>query len=447
MSGEALRSGNAERRTLRADVVLMLTTRVGVLLLGVATTVLVARSLGPSGRGTVAVALSFTMLLVQFGTLGLSTANPFFTATSPADRARIVSNSVWLALAVGALLVAVGLGVRLWLPVVVRGVELTEMAVALAAIPAALAAVFFQSVLLGEGRTVAYNLAELALAVLNFAVLFAGLAVFGLGVTGAIALIASGNILSALTWFLLLARGGASIQPPDLELARRMFGYGFRIYIAAVLAFLVVRVDLLLVNAYLGAADAGRYAVAVALADAMYVLPTVVALNLFPRVARGLPYEASARVFRSLALLYGGVCLASVPFAVLFVPVLFGPEFSDATKLYLWLLPGIYGYGMLNVLAQHFAGRGFPLEAALVWFAGLGLNLAINFAFLESGGAFVASVASSAAYLLLLLLHMRLFAKEAGGYRLLRPRARESLELVQSSLRRPVSAVRMGGRG
>ena len=133
-----------------------------------------------------------------------------------------------------------------------------------------------------------------------------------------------------------------------MGLARLMMGYGFRVYVAILISFLVIRLDLLLVNAYLGRTEAGLYSVAATLADGMFVLPMVVGLNLLPRVARGDPTNASAEVFRSVAVLYGLFCLATVPIAGIAIRGFFGSEFDGATSLYYWLLPGIYSLGLLD---------------------------------------------------------------------------------------------------
>jgi O-antigen/teichoic acid export membrane protein len=90
---------------------------------------------------------------------------------------------------------------------------------------------------------------------------------------------------------------------------------------------------------------------------------------------------------------------------------------------------------MLSILSQHFAGRGFPREAMLVWFPGLAINLGIVFVFLPGSPTYVAALATSVAYVLILILHMRLFAKESGGYRVLVPRPREAVTLVGDLLR------------
>ena len=70
-------------RGLRADVLLMLSAKFGVLILGAATTVIVARSLGPAGRGSLASTYALMMLLAQLGTFGIASANPYFAAREP----------------------------------------------------------------------------------------------------------------------------------------------------------------------------------------------------------------------------------------------------------------------------------------------------------------------------------------------------------------------------
>jgi O-antigen/teichoic acid export membrane protein len=208
------------------------------------------------------------------------------------------------------------------------------------------------------------------------------------------------------------------------------------VYAAIVLAFLLVRFDLLLVNAFLGRQEAGVYAVAATLADGMFVLPMVIGLNLFTRVARGDPVEASAEVFRALSVLYGLVCLVTIPLAHPAVQLFFGEEFIGAAGLYYWLLPGIYSLGMLTLLSSHFVGRGYPIKAMLFWVFGLALNIVLNLIFLPGRGAWVAALTSSISYGLMLLLHMWLFAREAGGYGAMRPRLREVVSFVRVAFAR-----------
>ena len=217
---------------------------------------------------------------------------------------------------------------------------------------------------------------------------------------------------------------------------RVMLRYGGRVYIATLLAYLVGRVNLLLVNSYLGGVAAGEYSISLAIADGIHLLPTVVALNLFPRVARGEPSGDTAMAFRSLCLVYGLLCLITVPFAAPAIHLLYGSEFSDAITIYYWMVPAIFSYGMVAVLSYHFAGQGFPREALLVWIPGLVVNFALVFPVLAHHGSVnVAAIGASVGYTLILVLHMRMFAREAGSYRVLIPRPREAIGLVAQILR------------
>jgi O-antigen/teichoic acid export membrane protein len=418
------------RRSLSADVVLTFTSKALVMGLTLGMTVLVARALGPSGRGSVAVALALTLTLVQLGSFGLITANPYFVARDATTTARLVGNSLWFAAGLGVVLVGAGLLFKAEFAGAMRGLGWPETFAAVLAIPPALASMFLQSLLLGQGRVVAYNLMELTQVTLAFAALAVGLFAFDFGVLEVLIVMGASYVAGSAIAIALLARHVRPSLRPHAGLARATLKYGLRVYVATLLAFLVIRLDLFLVNAYLGSVEAGLYSVVAALAEGMYLLPTVVGLNLFARVARGQSVEISAWVFRVMTVLYGLLCLVSVPLAAPGIRLAFGEDFEGAAELYYWILPGVFCLGMLTILSHHFAGRGFPLEAALIWIGGLALNLAINVAFLADEGTYIASLASTISYGVLLFLHMRLFAREAGGYRALVPSVREAVRFV-----------------
>lgn len=418
-------------RPLTFDVLVTLGSKVGVLILGVATGVVVARALGPSGRGAIAVAFAFTLLLVQFGILGLHSANAYFASREPQQISRILTNTVWACLGVGLILALVGVAVRELSPGTLRGLGVLEIAVMLIGIPALLGTQLLQSLLLAEGRMIAYNGIEFASAVAILAGLAIVLFAFSGGVLAALLVYLAVNTAAALAYLFLLRHHIRGVRFFDTTLFRSMLRYGFRLYLAALLAYVVWRTNLLLVNTYLGSSAAGRFSIAVALGDMIHLLPTVVALNLFPRVARGDESSDTGAVFRSLTLIYALVCLAVVPLLGPVIKVLYGQAFSGAIGLCYWLLPGIFAYGMVSVLSYHFAGLGFPLRALLVWLAGVAVNFAIAFPLLSMHRSVTfAAIAVSAAYAVILGLHIRMFAAEAGSYASLIPRPKETLHLI-----------------
>jgi O-antigen/teichoic acid export membrane protein len=421
----------ARRRSLTFDVTVTFGARASVLVLTLASGILIARTLGPSGRGAVAVALSFRALLVQFGILGLPVANAYFGAREPGQLPRIVTNAIWTSLGLGTLVALAGIGLSRAFPALLQGLSTLELSIVLIGIPVALGIQLLESVLVAEGRMVAYNSVELSMNTVIVVGLAIGLLVLGFGVTGTLALTVAVNVAGMLMFVVLLRRHLSGSRRPDLRLFYSMFRYGVRLYLAALLAYLVVRGNLILVNAFLGGSAAGQFSVVIAAADALWLLPSVVALNLLPRLARRDEETDTAAVFRSLAVVYGLLCLFTVPLAAPLIRLLYGTEFGPAASIYYWLLPGIFAFGMVSVLSYHFAGRGFPLEALVVWFIGAAVNFAILIPLLSRGAsAETAALVTSIACGCIFFLHVRLFAVESGGYLKLVPRPREALALV-----------------
>lgn len=428
-------------RALTLDIALTLGGKFAVTLFQIAGMVLIARRLGPSGRGYVGVAMALLLLLQQLGSLGLATANPYFGVQDRRRLERIIANSIAVAVVVGGLLAGFTLLVRLVAPSTMRGLSWLDVGLVAAALPGSLLFLYLQSILLGEGRMVAYNLVEAGQNIVATLLVALGLVGLGMHVTGAVAVLTCVYWLGAITYLALLRAGTARVGRVDLGLVRRMLAYAARVYLATFLGFLIIRLDLLLVNGYLGARQAGLYGVAGSMADGLFVVPLVIGLNVFPRVAAGASSGTSAAVFRFVALAYGAVVLASALLAGPIISLLYGSAFAPAAGLYRWLSPGVFSLGLVTVLSQHFAGRGFPRQALVVWFVGLAVNLAINLAFLPGHGAYVAALSSSVAYTLLLALHVRLFAREVGGVRELVPRPSEFAAYIRALVHRAAPAT------
>jgi O-antigen/teichoic acid export membrane protein len=185
----------------------------------------------------------------------------------------------------------------------------------------------------------------------------------------------------------------------DIALLRRMITYGLKFHISILAGAIIIRADLLVVNHFRGAAEAGVYSVASQFALMLMLLPGVIATLLFPRVtseqdARG---ETTCRVTRYTAFIMFISCLAAVPLSLL-LPIVYGAEFYDATGLLWILLPGVYLIGLESVLVQHFNALGLPRAIPLYWVVTLALNLVLVFALVPRLGAQGAAVASTISY-------------------------------------------------
>jgi O-antigen/teichoic acid export membrane protein len=93
------------------------------------------------------------------------------------------------------------------------------------------------------------------------------------------------------------------------------------------------------------------------------------------------------------------------------VVLLYGRAFLPSVDAFLWLLPGIFALGINTILMNYFAAEGMPPIA--IWSPAIAsaANIGLNLWLLPSMGIVGASVASSVAYVMMLvmsLLYVRL---------------------------------------
>jgi O-antigen/teichoic acid export membrane protein len=423
-------------RSLSADTALMFVATSVVGVASFTSTVIVARTVGPEGQGTVAVAVSLALILILTGSLGLVTSNPAMAARDRSAIPALRANTLWLGAGIGAIIVAAGLLVRLLVPDILPTLDPLEYVLVLVVVPFALGGQLVRSILLGVGRTTAYNGAEVALSLFTLVAVTVGIAILGGGVTTAIVLLLAQYPVGLAVYSVLTSRGVGWSLRPDLAVARSMLSLGLRVYPATVLAYFLVKLDVLLVAGILGSRDAGFYSAALVIAQGLYLFPMVVGLSFFPRVAQSEGNARTAEVFRTTALFYAAACFLVVAAAPVLVPVLSGREFKDAVVLLLCLVPGTFCLGMVAIFSYHFAGREYPPALIAFWAGALALNIAINVLLLPIYGVVVAPLASSVAYAAVLVLHARLFARMSGGWDTLRPRPREAITTVVRVYRR-----------
>jgi O-antigen/teichoic acid export membrane protein len=189
---------------------------------------------------------------------------------------------------------------------------------------------------------------------------------------------------------------------------KSQFSYGARAFIASLLAFLLLRINLLMVQQMAGNGEAGQYSVAMAFFDGIYLLPATIGLILFPRLSamesHGERWQLTLRMAGAslalLALIAGAVALAADPL----ITLLFGTEFRPAVPLLYVLLLAAMFYGVNGIVSVFLAACGMPWLAVWVWAPALAANIALNVAWIPIHGAVGAAWSCVASYLLVLVV-------------------------------------------
>ncbi|HKQ98089.1 MAG TPA: oligosaccharide flippase family protein [Candidatus Polarisedimenticolia bacterium] len=397
----------------KGRVALTLLSRGAALGLGLVSSVLTARWLGPDGRGLLATLSVVTGLALQFGNPGLHTGNIYFVSRQPHRTAAVLSNTLVVSWAAGILCGALALAALFLRPDLFPGIPWALLLVTAAALPFQFMILLFQNTLLGQGEVAVFNLLETGNKLLTFALLAAWLVLFGGGAAGAVVLFAALAVLNGSISAFACARRTPFRPGFDAGLFAEMLRYGGRVYLACLLAFLVIRSDLLLVNYFLGTAAAGVYSIAVQISDALLLMPVTIGMILLPRIAAETTggVETTARILRHTTLLLTGLVTVAAILAGPVVRTLYGPGFEGAALATLCLLPGIWALGLNGVLMNHFAGRGMPAVTLYAPLVGLLLNVGLNLVVVPRYGIAGAAVTSSLAYALMLALSLGAFLR------------------------------------
>lgn len=333
-----------------------------------ATTIVVARVLGPTGAGTYAVAQATVAVLTIVATLGIENGVTFRVAAGLWEAGDAFRATLKIGLLAGLIGAAAGLAARVLAPSAFAGLSLTLMAVALAAAPFALATIFATSCAVAIDRYETYALLPTLQATL--VLLATALGALGFGLSGAVvgmAIATAAVGCGAIVWGLRLPVVRTRRKPGQLGSALR---FGLASYGANALQIINYRLDLFILSAFAATAAVGQYSVAVAVSSVLWLLPRGLSDLLFPRVAQlGGPGEEAEREMVETKAVRHAVLVVAVTAIILaatvnvvIVPV-FGQSFQPAVTLTLILIPGTALIALGRVFAASVIGRGKPSYA------------------------------------------------------------------------------------
>jgi O-antigen/teichoic acid export membrane protein len=363
------------------DSLVMLAWRAAAIGVGLVTTVLLARWLGPEDRGTLAIlvlSLSLVTLVLQFG---VPEALIYVLGARLHGESEIVSTVLAYSLAVSVSAAAVGLvALRFWTDL--DGVTRAGLVVAGCL---SMQATYARHLLLGSKAFRAYSISV----IVEGLAYLAGLV--GYGLVGKLtipravwAYAASLGIAAGLAWATVVVR--ASSKPSFTALHPRVItdslGRGMHLFVSGLGSFGVQRVSYFLLDAYAGARAVGLYAAAATVPSLFANVPQQIATVLYSHVAgrRGDEprVEPVVAVVQLLAIVAAVVLVPVAAFADEIVLLLFGEEFAGIGAALVLLSIAMAFAGLASVIFNAMAGEGMHRYGSyltlltLVIVAGLG---------------------------------------------------------------------------
>jgi O-antigen/teichoic acid export membrane protein len=342
--------------------------------------VVTARGFGADGRGVYALAaFAASLALTPLGGAAQSLAAEVAHDRSPLDR--VYAAAAVLALAGGALL-----GLALAVFAALTWPEYRALVFPAIALPFLLAVEYVLALNQAEGNVRRMHYLYLARSLVPLAAVASVAILRPNHIYLALAAWAAARIVVALAALVLerervgLAFAGAGSHA--LRLARR----GAPVSLGNGIARLNYRIDLIVVAVLLPLAQVGRYSVAVAFGEVLWLLSRAVMTGAYSTIVGHPSDERSvAMTLRAFRHSVGLLTLASLALLVgarvLLVPV-FGSEFSGVWIPLAFLLPGVIALGAVEIVREFFLvrverSREYLIMATTATVVNLGVALAL----------------------------------------------------------------------
>ena len=348
------------------DTSITTVSRILQLVLGLGASIIIARALGPEGKGIYALAILLPMLLASLGGFGIGQASVFQLGKGIYPPKDILGNNMAISLILGAVGSLLGLvTILLWGNMLFPGVATMYPLLALLLIPLSLFLSFIGYFFLGLQKIRQYNFINLlrscAFLVLLTTLLFAP----KIGLEAVIA----ANILSyvvavAVTLFLVKRIVGSLYLRLQKSYAKEAFGYGFKVYLGNILGFLHYRIDVFLINIVLNPVAVGLYSISALVAEKIWLISQSASIVLFPKVCSETDKDNLRRftpiVFRMVLLISTVGSIIMFFLGRLLIVFFFSEKFADSVLPFQVLLIGIVAMSGWRILANDLYGRGRP---------------------------------------------------------------------------------------
>lgn len=389
-----------ERGVLSRFVALNVFGHAGGLAIAFVTSICLARLLGPSDRGLLAILLLASSLPVALGSFGLPITMSYFASRDTTPRGTVLGHSIAYAAVLAAVFVPVC--VLLGPPLsdlLAQGQGVDSWPLVGVLIPATFLSFTTVNHLWGRLDMALGNILTIASKVVHLFVVLAAIGLLGAGVNGGlVASLAAAGLIVAVGLPVLLRDGAPRFHWPT---AKAMLRYGSLAQIGTISLLLNARLDILVLSSFLPLSDVGHYVVATTVAEIVIIVATGFQGSLIPLMARQDRAEQAATTI-SAFVHHGILALAAIIVVALIGPVLilvaFGPTFADALLPMLVLLPGMWFLGVGTMAAGDLQGRGKPGLASSLALLAAALTIGLDILLIPRLGTTGAALASVLAY-------------------------------------------------
>lgn len=403
-----------QRSPFVADFLALVNSRFITIGVGLLTSIITARVMGPEKRGDYAAILAVPTLLVPLGELGLRQSAIFFIGKKKLDNQSVISTLGLINLFTSFLVIISSFVIYLVLGHIAT-YGLILIAVAIVLIPPRFISSTFSGVIIGNGEIKKVAHGEILTQVSYLLLLCLFIIPQTTQVLGVVAAAGLPFVLQTI-YILDLVRKYGRINVRYISgVPKQMLKTGFMYGITLFVLQLNYRLDIIILEQLTTAAEVGIYSVGVTIVEMLWILPMALTQvnHMHSAIARdSIEYARKTaqllRVVLWLGALSGLLVFLFIPQLVVFI---YGEDYRASADVVRMLLLGIWAGLIFKVLNSDLAGRGRPEVALKVYGLALTFNVIANIILIPHYGVMGAALSSTFSYSLGAILFAVVYAR------------------------------------
>lgn len=386
----------------------------GTIIFSIATTIIIARWLGPDLNGTIATLIVYPTLFMSIGSLGIRQSSAYYLGKGVYNENQIKSAIIYLCIV--STIVSVISCFFLIKYFSNSGNNNYLVLLAVAPIVFNLFNTFGSGLYLGKNQIQEFNKVNWLppFFILIFTILL--VVVFDLSIYGGMAAMVAGPMVMSFLMFQKIYRMSFTAVDFDWGVVKSLLSLGITYAISLLIINLNYKADIIMLDKLSTSYQTGIYSKGVALIEYLWHIPMLLSTLVFARSATSSNNrEFSLKVSQLLRISSMAILIVSIFMAALapiIIRILFGSDFIESSSVLVVLLPGIVLLTIFKVLNMDLAGRGKPWIALYAMAPALILNIGLNFIFIPKYGANGAALTSTISYALAGTIFIIVYSKE-----------------------------------
>ncbi|MDD5504130.1 MAG: polysaccharide biosynthesis C-terminal domain-containing protein [Candidatus Omnitrophica bacterium] len=377
---------------------------------------IIARLLGPDGKGIVSLFQALTAIVLPLAELGIRQSTAFFIGKKEYPESDIYSNMQGI-YSTASITSVVLLCIMYWNLGYFQKYNFFVCIPFILIAPFTLFESYHNGVFIGNKMVDKINYAALAdrcstVFLLVIFIWFLKLGILGVGIS-----YLAGKLFGFAVIFYWLIRRISFSPAFNVSLWKGLIGKGVVFAVALFVIQINYRLNTILLGYFKDAGNVGIFSIGVNFAEVLKEIPLALGLVLFSRSANWNADSAKESINKVMVLarilLFLMVFISIIlGIAVYFlIPFLYGQEFTPSVTVTLFLLPGIVMLSVFLILNLFMAGQGRPDIAIKVFIPAILINLFIGFWIIPLWNANGAAIASSASYCCAAIFYVFIFCK------------------------------------